>query len=411
VSDLDERNLRDMLEIAVGEPPHWMSLDAIRQRGIRRRITQAGAVGLAAVLAAGLGATLSAYAARNGGPATIGNKTAAGPPRYYVQDNNSRSRSAPVFLVRARTTGKVVSVVRSPKPSANCGNNLAAAGTHTFFMTCEVWRKEPVAVLIYQFEVTNSGRATAPTLIKGGTLGGGIFAGNFAASPDGSHVAVEELRPSPNGNLYTNEVPIGIAVIDTRTGHKAMWRTGPYVPGKIGYDGASDISFTSNGSELVLLETLCPRTRYQRNCTSSSPTEVRAFGPADRGGSLQGGQLLLRESAFKKPGTGLIDAFITPDGAALTSVLIICPKRGICTLRVAKVALRTGRVLANLYQVRTGTKFEGVFERFFSADPTGRWLILDAGAQGKKRVNGWISHGRIVPLNPADGNAASYEAW
>lgn len=390
-----------MLEQAVGEPPRWVSLNSIRQRAIRRRITQVGVASFA-VLAVILGATFSAYAAKGGAPTTGGSRSAAGPPKYYVAQQYNRGSGFKI-VVRARTTGKVTSVVRDPKPRANCGNSLAAGGTHTFFMTCQVWRKQPVAVLIYRFEVTNSGRATTPVLVKGATLGGGLYGENLAASPDGAFVAIEVTRPNPNGILYTNEVSAGIYVINTETGKRVFWRTGRYVPGKLGFDGASDISFTQNGSELVLLEKLCHRTRYQRNCRSSDPTEVRAFGPADHGGSLQGGQVLLRLSAFKKPGTSLSDALITPDGTALTSVMFNCPKRGLCTLTVARIALTTGKLLNKLYQVRTGTRFQGIDMRSFGTDPTGRFLMLNAAdSPTSKWVNGWIDHGRLVKLTPAD---------
>jgi hypothetical protein len=58
---------------------------------------------------------------------------------------------------------------------------------------------------------------------------------------------------------------------------------------------------------------------------------------------------------------------------------------------VVRISADTGRVLRVLY-------------------PSGRYLILDAGA-GSARVNGWIDHRRLVPLAPANGNAADYEAW
>jgi len=63
-----------------------------------------------------------------------------------------------------------------------------------------------------------------------------------------------------------------------------------------------------------------------------------------------------------------------------------------------------------LYVTHTGTKFEGFFERFFASDPSGRYLILDAG-QGKARVNGWINRGHLVPLTPRNGNLVDLEAW
>jgi len=63
-----------------------------------------------------------------------------------------------------------------------------------------------------------------------------------------------------------------------------------------------------------------------------------------------------------------------------------------------------------LYQVRSGSRNAGIFFRFFSADPSRRHFILDAGTSNA-RVNGWIDHGKLVPLTPADGNAPIYEAW
>lgn len=350
---------------------------------------------------------------------------AAGPPKYYVaQKFGSKFGSGFSIVVRARAGGRITAVVRDPRPGFACGDELAAGGTNTFFETCSIWSQSTTGTAsrsarsnakfketqIYQFQVTNSGRATTPVLVKGGTLKG-LFAGAFAASPDGSEVAVQVLRPNPDGKLYTNTIPIGIMVINTKTGKSVMWRTGPYITGARGYDGATDISFTRDGSKLVLLETLCDRTRYLRNCQPNDPTQVRAFGPVSRGGSLQGGQVLLRLSAFKQRGTSLVDALITPDGTALNAVVFNCPKRGVCTVRVEQVAFSTGKTLKEFYRVRTGTRFEGVFLRFFSSDPTGRFFILDAGAGGKQRINGWIDHGRIVPLTPANGDAAGTEVW
>lgn len=403
-----------MLEQAVGEPPRWVSLDSIRRRAVQRRVTQAAVAGLA-VVAVGLGATFSAYAARGGSPAVGNTKTPAGPPRYYVQQESGPKSGEVTIVVRARTTGKVTSVVRNPQPRFGCGDEIAAAGAHTFFMSCAIWRTNSggkstaKATLIYRFEVNNAGQATNPTLLKGGILKRMVGNG-LTASPNGSEVAIEATSPNPNGVVYTNSIPIGIFVINTTTGKRVLWRTGPYVPGKRGYTGANDISFTQNGSELVLLESLCHRSRYQNNCEPGDPREVRAFGPADQGGSLQGGQVLLRLSAFKKPGTILADALITPDGTALTSVIFSCPKRGLCTVTVARIALTTGKVLSKLYQVRTGTRFNGIYLNGFASDPTGRFVILNAAVNAKNKVvNGWIDHGRLVPLTPADFTGE--EAW
>lgn len=412
-----EGNLRDMLDTAAGEPPRWISLDSIRRRAIQRRITQAS-VATIAVLAVGLGATLSAYAAR-GGPATGGAKVPAGPPKYYIV-NVSRPHDRVVTEVRARATGKVTSIVHDPLSKFGCSRELAAAGTRTFFLDCQVWRKLPGSnkttireTRIYRFEVTNSGRATTPVLLKGGTLKG-FFGENLTASADGSRVAIEVFRPNPDGNIYTNSVMTGIVVINTVTGKKVLWRTAPYVPGEIGYTDASDLSLTGNGSELVILGSLCPHTRYLSNCSPSDPREVRAFGPTDRGGSLRGGQVLLRLSAFKKPRTSLPDALITPDGTALNVVTVTCPRGGACTMTVERIGLTstTGKAPAVLYQVRDNASRNGPYLQNFTSDPTGRFLIIDANtATTKVPVNGWINHGRLVPLAPNDGFDLGVTVW
>ena len=94
----------------------------------------------------------------------------------------------------------------------------------------------------------------------------------------------------------------------------------------------------------------------------------------------------------------------------MTAVLTDCPPHGACTLTVARIPLATGRGVRVLYQAQSGSRFQGIFERFFSSDPSGRYLILDAG-RGNARVSGWIDHGRLVPLAPANGKVPVYEAW
>jgi len=69
-----DRQLRDLLETAAGEPPHRVSAEAVRRRVIRRRVAEftAGAVALAAIAAlipVGIGALGRAHTPPNQGPA------------------------------------------------------------------------------------------------------------------------------------------------------------------------------------------------------------------------------------------------------------------------------------------------------------------------------------------------------
>jgi hypothetical protein len=69
-----DRQLRELLDAAVGEPPHRVSAEAVHRRVVRRRVVEfaAGAVAVAAIAAlipVGIGALGRAHAPRNTGPA------------------------------------------------------------------------------------------------------------------------------------------------------------------------------------------------------------------------------------------------------------------------------------------------------------------------------------------------------
>ena len=398
-----EKDVQDLLNKVVGEPPRQVTVAGVRRRVVRRRATQALSAGLAAVLACTLGAAFAAGAIRLGGAPVASSHGPSGPPRYYV----GLDGDGPA-VVRARATGRVTGTIRDPLPHSHCNGPFAAAQGQIFFMTC-VADSQRWDSVIYRFRVTGSGRVTGYAPVPGGKFKGELATG-IAAAPDGSEVATEVLRPGPSGKIYTNSIPVGIFVISTRTGHRTLWQSGPYVPGKVGFTNAFNVSFTRNGNELVLGESRCHRSRYLSDCSGTpNDVQVRAYSPATRGGSLNAGRVLLKPSRLTPRGTSLSDAFITPDGSALTAYLSKCPRHGTCTQTAVRIPLAGGPVQV-LYRVRSGTPYEGVFERFFDTDPTGRYLILDAGA-GKARVNGWIDHGRLRPLTPANGDDVGYESW
>jgi hypothetical protein len=425
-----DQNLRDLLDTAAGEPPRPVTSEAVRRRVNRRRAAFAATAIAGLAVAVGLGSALAAGSLRTGPAPAAGGHQHAGPPRYYLaQDWNGATRSS-VTAVRSTATGRITADLPSPAPGENCdGGNagLAAADGETFFVVCTkeklsaqppanqpgMFRKpgtiRSIETLIYRFRLTGAGHVTGYSLVSGGVLKG-VWTFDIAASPDGSLIAAEVAQPVPPGRLYTNTIPEGIVVIDTRTGHRALWRTGPGTPGAASFALGTDLSFTSNDRQLVVLESLCPRTRYQSDCSGHADMQLRAYSPAAAGGSLAAGRVLLDQSALRPARTSLSDAFITQDGFAATAVLIRCPRHGTCTLSAVRMSVATGRVLRVLYQTRTGTAFQGVFERFFSADPSGRYLILDAGA-GRARLNGWIDHGKLTRLVPADGSAPGYETW
>jgi hypothetical protein len=405
-----ERDVRDLLDAVVGEPPRRVTVAAVRRRVVRRRAVQAVSAGLAVALVSSLGAAFAAGAIKLGATPPVGPRQPAGPPRYYVTSELGHGHGLGL-VVRDTATGRVTGTIRDPLRDAYCGNTFAAAEGQTFFMICSTKQPFPRSQsVIYRFRVTSSGQATGYAPVPGGAFKGEL-ADSIAASPDGSEVATEVLRPDPSGQLYTNSIPVGIFVISTRTGHRALWQSGPYVPHQVEFANARDMSFTQNGNELVLLESRCHRGRYQDDCgVGSVEAQLRAYSPALRGGSLNAGRVIFKPSMLRPRGTSLSDAFITPSGSAITAWLNKCPRKGTCTQWLARIPLAGGPASV-LYEQRSGTQYEGVFQRFLSIDPTGRYVIRDGGVGSQHWVNGWISHGRMHLLTPANGDAVDYEAW
>lgn len=416
-------DLRELLDAAIGEPPRRVTAQAVRRRAVRRRMARAGGMSAAVAVAAAFGIVLSSGAIGFGASPVTGQAGRPGPPRFYLAQTWDSQARQNVWAVRATATGRITAVVGSPQAHAACGGGnlgIAAAGHQTFFMTCVATTSAPAGQLrpgkitsiltrIYRFQVTGSGRISGYTPVSGGVFRG-LWPSTIAASPDGSAVAVEMARPLPSGRLMTNTVPAGIYVIDTSTGHRALWHSGPYVPGAVQYAGAASISFTRDGSELVVTQARCHRSRYLSQCGGHADMQVRAYRQARRGGSLEAGHVLLGQASLRPAGTSLSGAFVTPDGRMLNALLMTCPKHGSCTLSVVQTTPGSLVPWPVLYHVRTGTRYQGVFIRFFGTDPSGRFLLLDAGA-GKARVNGWIDHRRLVRLVPSDGDAVSAETW
>ena len=412
-------NLRELLELAVGEPPRLMSLEAVHRRAIRRRMAQLGAVGLATALVAGLGASLAAAALPASPSDTSRSTKTSGPPRYYLQQYYDTRTNSEALVVRARTTGRITAAIGDPRPGAQCGGGgnfaFAAADNDEFYLICVIWHEKPgprgkitfLESFIYNLHITAAGRVGDFSQVKGGVFKG-LWGDNIAVAPNGSQVAVEVIRPGPSGVIYTNSVPEGIFVINTRTGVRALWHTGPYRPGTRQFANGRDISFTRDGGEIVVAENRCGRGRYQSTGTCSG-LQVWAYGPAGRGGSLETGQVLLTKAALKPAGTSLFGALISPDGAAVTAALMTCPRHRTCGLSVARISVSSGKVVRVLYRA-FGTASQDFLSSFFSSDPTGRYFIL-AGGAGKAQVNGWINRGHLVPLPPVDGPSLQYEAW
>jgi hypothetical protein len=167
------------------------------------------------------------------------------------------------------------------------------------------------------------------------------------------------------------------------------------------------LSLTADGRELTFLGV--PRCIKGPCRPTGNGEEVRAVMPAGQGGNLSNSRLLLRQSALVRLATGYIDgAVISPDGSSVTVVEMNTPGRSADNIvSVIQVSATTGRQLSVRYHVDTGN---GFLYRYFSSDPSGRYLLLDAGPTSGT-VNGWIDNGRLVQLTPANGTNIIYQAW
>lgn len=403
-----ERQLRDLLEVTAGEPPRPVTVQSVRRRVVRRRVAEGATAAAAVALVAGLGVAVAAQVA---GPRAAAEAAArAGVPRYYIQQGGGGGYYPQANVVRATATGAVTGTVRCPWPKSHIApGGITPASHRTFFIVCQqsTGRAEEPAVTgsrIYRLQLTSSGRAAGYALVPGGTLPG-INASRAAATPDGTEIAVA-AGPAGAETGQAGEGPwaSSIFVINTRTGARAVWHNIPGTPGAARY-GIADLSLTADGRELVFYTRVrCVSGGSSHTCVPQAQ-EVRAVSPAAHGGQLSSSRPLLAGAELDGVNWGSIeDAFITPDGSGIT---LFTDHTGATseTLSVLRVSVSSGAV-RTLYQV---SHSDGFSFQFFSADPSGQHLLLDAGG-GYSQDNGWIDRGQLIKLQPS-GDQAYYESW
>jgi hypothetical protein len=401
VNEMDGR-LRDLLEAAVGEPPHRLDLTAVRRRVRRRRGLESAAAATAVVLAAGTGV---AVAAGVSGPGPSSAAARAGVPAYYVQQATSGSAGTGplVATVRETATGAVTATVRCPRPGTTIPARAIAPAAHgTFFVVCArqvPWGTGFTQAAVYRFRLTPAGHVAGFSPVPGGRLG--IYGGlGLAVTPGGSLIAVALGPPAVTDSARASDPSGGIAVIDARTGVQTLWRNDPAASGMI-FTAVDWVSLTANGHELAFQAFVHCLHRGHAGCQAGF--ETREVTPT-LGGELTSSRMLLDQSHLAGQ-PALECVMITPNGSALTLVTVDFLAHG-QVVSVVQVSPVSGRQLAVLYRV-TG---EWPSYRYVSADPTGRYLMIDAGGRTEP-VNGWIYHGKLIPLTPRDGMYVRYQAW
>jgi hypothetical protein len=373
------------------------------------------AVGLAVSLAGTVGR------GRPTGPVSV----AAGQPRYYVEAGVCCGRP----VVRSAVTGRVTATVPVPVATARVTNGygideVVSARDGTFFVTAYPPQGKG-GQRIYRFRLTRSGRISGFAAVPGALLGNRLWeADAMAASPDGSRVAVafyydgSSRKPNPD---Y-------IVVVNTKTGAQSVWRGGTASLGPT--FSVASMSWTGDGRELVFLGQYC-RTPLRLPGASDSEgcggghrriAQVRTLDPASSGGRLDSGRLLLGQSA-RLP--YIAQALISPGGSTITAVVLRGPVHGSASvggflprnLSVEQISVATGAPVRVLYRRNLGSITGEIGAPdclILSQDIPGQHWMLNGGISGRggdsTGFNGWIHHGRLVPLPPADGYVAA-EAW
>ncbi len=394
--------LRELFDIAAGEPPRQVTVGAVRRTLVRRRITASVAAALAVILAGGGGAALSSVVA--GPVATSGTSVK---PAYYLQVGNGVARDA--TLIRSTATGAITGRVHCPWHRSQFFG-AAVASKSTFFVACEKLLKvgpktHAETTKIYRFTLTAQGRITGYVLLRGGTLP--KFGGyGLAVSPDGSQLAI---TGEPGG---ITGPPTEIVVLNTRTGSHRVWKLASAKSPRLGYS-FNGLSFTGNGRELVyLLYVTCLGGVGPPGSCKGAGEEVRALNPADQGSLPGSTTLLFNLDAVASPKNNNIQAAqVSPDGSEVTLVLQTnyppSRKGPLGTISVLQVSARSGKVRHVLYRTTTSKTYPTV--HFFSADPSGRYLLLGYDF-GDGLISGWIDQGKLRAL-PHAGTQIGTEIW
>jgi hypothetical protein len=400
-----DQQLRDLMAAAAGDPPQRLTAESIRRKVIRRRVTSGACAAAAVLVIAGIAAAVSAHVGGLPGFGPVSRSVPhGGEPGYYLEENFTANGS-PHAVIRATYTGRVTAVLRSPWRQGELTSDMIPLTHRAYLVVCEQvtgrgLRSAVLASRIYRFQLSSSGRVTGYALMRGGVLNGWRIEG-IAAVPSGTEVAATVV---PGGSPPSSDASQEVLVINTRTGAQAAWLSGTAAPGTVSY-GVGDMSLTSNGRELVLLGSpRCVKDAKHRSCPGAQQ-EVLALSPAARGGSLTSARVLIRQSQITSPATGYInDAMVTPNGSKVT--LAVVGGARISDVSVVQASAATGKKLRVLYRMKTG---DGFLYRFFSADPTGRYLLLGAGPTSGA-ADGWIYHHTLIRLRP-DNSDVFLEVW
>ncbi|HUC58501.1 MAG TPA: hypothetical protein VMA95_13950 [Streptosporangiaceae bacterium] len=392
-----DSQLRNLLVIAAGEPPHRVTIDRVRRTLIRRRFTTAASAALAVILAGGTGVAVSAVVT---GQPPAGSLNPAGRPPFYYQLGKGH-------LIRSTASGAITGHVVCPWRGAAL-NSATVARPSTFFISCGKLVRtgqtsQAFISQIYRFTLTSKGRITGYTQVRGGTLTN-LEVYQMAASPDGSELAF--------GVGGIGGPPYEVIVLNTLNGSQTSWSQVTGRRSQYSYL-IDDLSFTSSGRKLVFLVSVACDSHF--SACKSPGNEVRELNPAGPGTLVGRTTLLFKRAALTAHEDSVIEAAqVSPDGKVVTLVLVTNTQRSGLpgSISVLRVAARSGKVLEAIYRSQRADSY--VSFRFFSADISRRYFLLGYEYGGTLRsyplASGWLDKGKLMPLPHAGRNADS-EIW
>jgi len=390
MNEMEMMQLSKLLNVLVGEPPRRVTVGAVRRKVAMRRLIAGATATATAAFAVSAGLVISAHALGKHPVPTA--KPRITEPRYYFEEAFGPRGGPQQEVVRSTATGTITARVscpgRDPYLSA-----VAAAGGEKFFLACLQDNPQGVTTgtKIYRFALTRSGRVTGFGLETGGNLSG-LRVGALAASPDGAELAAG-VAPARSDSI-THHLS-DIVVINTRTGKHALWHAG-HLRGGIRFS-FWNLSFARNGGVLAVFGWgRCP----MPPACKSPIQEMIAVSHPGAGGQIANGRVLFtRSSLTSNRHTWIDEAFITPDGATATAV--VSPSSGRAGSSVVQISTATGKLSGVLYRSSRNLAI--------SPDPSGRFILATTDSL-KHPIFGWIDHGKLAPLRPAD-KVVFMEAW
>jgi hypothetical protein len=395
MNEMEIMQLSRILNSFAGEPPHRVTVAAVRRKVVMRRLTAGVTATAAAAFAVSAGLLVSAHAIGTHPPVNASHRTTG--PRYYFEETappRAKQLKDLRAVVRSTTTGALTARVRCPGPDSLV-SGVAAAEHETFFIAC--WQggiQQPTGTRLYRFALTRSGRVTGFRPLAGGNLTG-LQGDLLTATPDGAELAID-VRAAGTADLASD-----ILVINTTTGKHAVWQAAR-MPGGMRGVAVQNLSFARNGRELAVLGW-----GRECQCGATGGQEVVVVSHPAAGGQLASGRVLftlrsLTSSALLATYRNLSidDAFIQPDGATAIAGLTGAGDKGPSV--VLRVSVATGKPTAFLFRAATS-------KLAIRPDPSGRFLLVAEHAP-RGGILGWIDHGKLAPLQ-ATRQIIYLEAW